>query len=116
MADIYIHYDYINDRLAPIWMIVHGPFDWRENLYIPIETPFKQQTTDDFNTDVLGSTVLLEDLIVSNRPEKHFSIRMSAIRGRTGDYIEEVELLIIQMSDIEDVLQMDVRKQFDWRI
>lgn len=105
---ITVYYDYLEDKLAPIWYVVgfrKGAFDWSKNtLYLPVEAPFQRQNTDDFNSHTLGLSVTLGDLTLNHEKPGKFGIYLPSLRQRAAEfYINcwDVEQLIIQVSDIE---------------
>lgn len=112
---ITFYYDYLEEKLAPIWYVVgfrKGEFDWSKNtLYIPVDAPFQRQSADDFHFDTLGLSVTLGDLTLNHEKPGKFGIHLPSLRQRAAaanvNYWD-VEQLIIQVCDIEELLQMNV--------
>ncbi|NRQ56085.1 hypothetical protein [Brevibacillus sp. HD1.4A] len=112
---ITVYYDYLEEKLAPIWYVVSfrkGEFDWSKNtLYIPVEAPFQRQGAEDFHSDTLGLSVTLGDLTLNHEKPGKFGIHLPSLRQRAAaanvDHWE-VEQFIIQVCDIEELLQMNV--------
>lgn len=119
MAKIGVIYDYIEDKISPMKMVIRfsqGEIDWTRNqMYVPIQTPFQRFDQYDFNLELPAISVHMEDLIVNQDKPGFFGINLKTIRERVGYIHEVIRVFFIQMSDIEDVLEMDIHQFFDWR-
>jgi hypothetical protein len=112
--------------LAPNWMVVHygrSKMNWDANqFYIPLEAPFKQKKREDFGDDEMSFSVTIEDLMIDiTRPNgfivnmKSILRRIHALKAAGNDFNHfEIDQFIIQMSDIEEIMQMDIRPFYDW--
>ncbi|OXM85813.1 hypothetical protein [Paenibacillus rigui] len=121
MAKISVYYDYHDDVLAPIWMFIsfgRRGIEWnRQKVYIPIESPFQRIYLEEINEDTVGLTIQLDDLTVNPDFPGSFGIDLAHILRRIRNHeelhklqLDEVEQFIIQIADLEELLQMDVRK------
>lgn len=122
MGVIKVFYDYHDDGIKPFKMVIKfrpGQIQWEKNkLIVPLTAPFQRQMSDQFSDGVLSASILLDDLIVDPEKPNTFGIYLPYIKERYKDYgpvLEDIEQFIIQMSDIEEVMQMDTRKYYDWR-
>ncbi|MGZ0050186.1 hypothetical protein [Brevibacillus gelatini] len=108
---ITVYYDYLEEKLAPIWYVVvfpKGEFDWSKNtLYLPIEAPFQRQNSDDFHSEALSISVTLGDLTLNHEKPGKFGIFLPFLLQRAAaanvDF-RDIKQLIIQVSNIEEVL------------
>jgi hypothetical protein len=89
----------------------------KSTLYIPINAPFQQLQSEEILELEAGITVLLEDLIVNPARPGSFGISLSRIKQRhshlLGD-LPSIQQLWIRMTDIEEVLQMEIRSFYSW--
>lgn len=128
MPDITVYYDHFEDRLAPVWMLVRltkGFLNGKEKyLPISIETPFNRHLAEDFHSDLMSMSLQMEDLTLHPEHPGEFRIYLPSLNERIQnekrrafeDFNEhDIEQLIIQMADIEEVLQTDIRQHYDWR-
>ncbi|QGQ95811.1 hypothetical protein EHS13_13460 [Paenibacillus psychroresistens] len=122
-----VYYDEFEGGLSPVWMIVPiNLIEWQlERFYISLSTPFEQFTTNDFDSNQLYLTVQIEDLIRNWNEQDSVGISLSSIRSRfesqkSNNDIDvefictDIEQLVIRMSDIEEVLQMNIRSYYKW--
>jgi hypothetical protein len=128
MAQISIYYDYFDDKLCPMWMIVKfksGSFNWtREKLYIPVNTPFERLMCHDFISTELGLTVVQDDLFVSYNKVGCFGISISRVKKRINKMrgekyaeffrLEDIEQLVIQVCDIEEIMVLSRDELNGW--
>jgi hypothetical protein len=123
-----VYYDQFEDGLAPVWMLLPiNTLEWQlERFYVSLSTPFEQFTTDDFDTNQLYVSVHIEDLIRNWKERESIGISLSSILQRfktqksnneiDEEYvISDIEHMVVRMSDIEEVLQMNIRSYYDWR-
>jgi hypothetical protein len=113
MDNISVYYDYRDDVLCPVWMIINCPGTNSNDLMeISIEAPFERSKTEDFNSDMMSLSIFQEELTVNPYKPNHFGINIHAVSERIKKEVDifEVEQFIIQIIDIEEVLQMDCRK------
>jgi len=115
MAEIKVYYDYHDGKLAPIWYVFkfkRGVVDWdKSRINFRINAPFEQMNTEDFDQSTQGVSILDSDLTVNSHKPGHFSVDLQAVRKRVetayGIDSSDVEQLVIQVSDIEEILQMN---------
>jgi len=114
--------------LVPMKMIIRfgrGDIRWDEpSVYFPINAPFEQLRLEDFNDDTMSLSIIQADLIRNFEKPDQFGVylpfvieRMESSKNSYGydfDYYE-IEQFIIQMDDLEEVLQMNIRRFYDWR-
>ncbi|TMV49404.1 hypothetical protein FE783_12890 [Paenibacillus mesophilus] len=120
MAKFRVVYDYSDHGLVPTTFVIRfqtGKVKWDMfSLYIRIASPFQRILSEDFQ-DVAGISVFLEDLMINQEKPGTFGINLARIKHRykINDLTNDEPLFfIIQMADIGDVLQMDVRNFYDW--
>lgn len=89
----------------------------KSTLYIPISAPFQQLHMEEIPELEAGITVLIEDLIVNPARPASFGISLSRIKQRHTILLDEhpsIQQLWIRMTDIEEVLQMEIRSLYSW--
>ncbi|KRE97116.1 hypothetical protein ASG89_30135 [Paenibacillus sp. Soil766] len=89
----------------------------KSTLYIPIHAPFQQLHFEEILDLEAGISVLLEDLIVNPSRPAAFGISLSRIKQRHTLLLDEhpsIQQLWIRMTDIEEVLQMEIRSYYSW--
>jgi hypothetical protein len=121
MATIKVYYDYFENGIAPVWLLVHfgrGRIDWsKEQIYLPIVAPFQRIESEDIHEETISFTILIEDLTVNPYETGLYGIHLRNVLKRLQTreeyqaiHPDEIEQFVIQISDLEEVLQMDVRK------
>ena len=80
-----------------------GNEDWTRTLFVNPVQPLEQFDPLDLG-DVVGASVLLEDLIINRDTPGQFGINLPQIATRSGT--NEIEQLYIQLSEVEDILFM----------
>lgn len=98
--------------LLPVWMIIdHSIFDWDKTFYIDITTPFERLTFDDRPALTVPDFTYVRNEVVNHFGINLSSVKASAIRSTDSKYIDFscVERLVLRISDIEDVLQYNVK-------
>jgi len=122
MAKMLMYYDYYDDQLVPMKMVIYfgrGNLDLSKNtVYVPIEAPFKRIVMEDSNNDTMSMSITQGDLVLNPGRPGQFGISLPLIIQRMEktkleqkfdfDYAD-VEQFIIQMDDLEEVLKMDIR-------
>lgn len=78
-----------------------GNEDWTRVLFVHPVQPLEQFDPLDLG-DVVGASVLLEDLIIKRDAPGQFGINLPQIAARSG--YNEIEQLYIQLSDVEDII------------
>jgi len=121
MAKIVVYYDFHDETIKPFTIVIkfkQGELDWNKNsITVPLEAPFNRFMSEDFSDAVLSASVLLDDLTVNPDKPNQFSIHIPTIKQRYAESTSdlwEIEQLVIRMTDLEEVLQMDPRKYYDW--
>jgi len=109
-----VYYDYFDGLLSPIWFVINfrkGELDWyNDRAYIPVNAPFERQDAQDFFSEKMGITVSLGELILHKEKPGKFGILLDPLRRRALETLTdywEAEYLVIQISDLEEVLQMN---------
>lgn len=129
MAKISIYYDYTDDKLCPMWMIIKfkkGFFDWsKEKLYIAVNLPFERKMTEDFMEMDLALTITQADLITSQHKVGCFGIHIPTVKKRINKMrgekyaeffrLDDIEAFVIQIGDIEEVMAMSSYEMYGWR-
>ncbi|MDR6553861.1 hypothetical protein [Paenibacillus qinlingensis] len=89
----------------------------KSTLYIPISAPFQQLHIEEIPELEAGITVLLEDLVVNPARPASFGISLSRMEQRHTILLQnhpQIQQLWIRMTDIEEVLQMEIRSFYSW--
>jgi len=115
MAEIKVYYDYHEGQLVPLWFVFifkQGTIDWdKSRINFRIDAPFQRMHTEDSDQSAIGVSILDSDLTVIPSKPGHFRVNLEAVRQRIeteyGIDVQEVEQLVIQVSDIEEILQMN---------
>ncbi|MBB3132152.1 hypothetical protein FHS19_006879 [Paenibacillus rhizosphaerae] len=129
MFNISVIYDYESQGMLPAWMLIKpndGCFDWKsEAFYIPIEAPFQKISREELNDYSLGLSVTQADLVMSVKHPNYFGIfvprlkqRINQMRGEKYTpffHLADIEHLVVQMTDIEIVMEMNVLSKYAWR-
>lgn len=97
--------NFYTDDIKPLTLLIklEGNEDWTQTLFVHPVQPFEQVEPFDLG-DVIGASVLLEDLIINRDAPGQFGINLPQIAFRSG--YNEIEQLYIQLSDVEDILIM----------
>jgi hypothetical protein len=107
-----VYYDYHDGELVPIWYVIEFPggVDWSHPYFhLPIQAPFEKQNAEDFDSDMLGVSVTMNDLTLTAK-HNHIGIDLLLIQKRldeAGIDKMDVKQFIIQVADIEEILQME---------
>ncbi|MCY9695601.1 hypothetical protein [Paenibacillus alginolyticus] len=121
MAKLTVFYEFDEERIQPFLMSLRfRPIELdfsKTSLYVPIRAPFQQLRMEEIPDLEVGITVLLEDLIVNPAHPDCIGISLSRIKQRHLALLHDlpnIQQLWIRMSDIEEVLQMDIRSLYSW--
>lgn len=111
---IKVFYDYFDGALAPIWYVIlfkKGELDWNKDMaYVPVTAPFDRLSPEEFPAEGMGITVTLGDLTLNEERPGKFGINLDPLRRRStenGKDFWESEFLVLQVSDLEELLQMN---------
>lgn len=123
MAKLSVYYDRdLEGILTPVWMILEVNDNdriWeRSILWMSLEAPFKRHRAEDFNNEEMVASVLLSELTVNLEAPNKFGINIVALNKRIlslGADPSEINKLVIRICDIAEVLEVDVRRYYDWR-
>lgn len=118
-----VYYDIQEGIHVPIWMIARfgrGKIKWYKTYaYIPVTAPFKRKLAEEFNELTLSVSVQLDDLTIPPHRPGEFGINLQRILNRirknkdTCDMdLDDIEQFVIQMSDIEEVLQLAAARYY----
>ncbi|MFD0589549.1 hypothetical protein ACFQZE_16290 [Paenibacillus sp. GCM10027627] len=109
----------------PVWLMLDdiGGEQWNSALYILFEAPFERFLFHELDQDVMALSVP-DHVYVKDRDNPFaIGIHMPALKSyanrmmaASDDYYSEADLsrLMLRISDIEDILQLDVRAQLSW--
>ncbi|GGH28632.1 hypothetical protein [Paenibacillus segetis] len=98
--------DFYGEAKRPLQLIIQvrpGELDWTRTLYLPLSSPFEPFEVEEFG-DVVGVSVLMEDLIRQPGSEPVIGIHLPSIAQRHGT---EIYHFVVQMDDIEEVLKFE---------
>ncbi|GAA4864964.1 hypothetical protein GCM10023310_50540 [Paenibacillus vulneris] len=108
--------------LVPMKLIVRfprGKMLWdKPAVYIPLDVPFRRHYSEDFLEDLMSIAIGIDDMMMSFDKPKHIGISLTRVMERMEKMkerdmlvfqYEDIEQFIIQIDDIEQVLQMQVR-------
>jgi len=108
--------------LVPMKLIVRfprGKMLWdKPAVYIPLDVPFCRHYSEDFLEDLMSIAIGIDDMMMSFDKPKHIGISLTRVMERMEKMkerdmlvfqYEDIEQFIIQIDDIEQVLQMQVR-------
>lgn len=112
---VYYDSDY-EGKLYPLWYTVEEKFDWDLlSIYLPISAPFERIDSIQFDDEIIGCSVFAQELLVNHDKPDQLGINLEAVKARISDRIEpnKVRRLIIQISEIEELLQIG-KEQFNW--
>lgn len=115
-SKVYYDSDY-EGNLYPLWYTIEGSIDWDQpTLYFPINAPFERIDSISFDDEIIGCSVFAQELIAHQNKPNQLGINLEAVRSRISENIEphKVERLIIQVSDIEELMQIG-KELFEWR-
>jgi hypothetical protein len=114
MAKIKVFYDYHEGEQVPIWYVIRfnaSELDYNKTLYIPIEAPFEATSLDGFDESIMAVSIFISDLTLNPNKINRFGIHLPAIHQRlelSGVDTLDIEQFVLQVSDIEEILQMKV--------
>jgi hypothetical protein len=121
MYNITVYYDYHEGIQVPLSYIItfsKGGLNWlEENLYIPMESPFELHGVEDYVDSFLGLAVHSGDLTIPDHKPGYFGIYLPDLRRRiveAGYDYWDVEQLVIRVTDLEELLQMDFIREKVW--
>jgi hypothetical protein len=113
---VYYDSDY-EGNLYPLWYTLEGTIDWEQpTFYFPVTAPFERIDSVQFDDGIIGCSVLAQELLVHQNKPNQLGINLDAVKTRAIEHIEpeKIERLIIQLSDMEELLHMG-RELFEWR-
>ncbi|MDQ0890851.1 hypothetical protein QFZ81_005939 [Paenibacillus sp. V4I9] len=122
MAKLTVFYDFHEERIQPFLMSLHfrpHELDWNKtSMYVPLDAPFQKLKMEEIPDLEAGITVLLDDLVVNLGHPQCIGISISRIQQRhlalPTDILQSIQQLWIRMSDIEEVLHMNIRSLYPW--
>ncbi|MEK5479924.1 hypothetical protein NYE70_23800 [Paenibacillus sp. FSL R5-0407] len=129
MYNLSVIYDYNEEGSWPAWMIIKpaaGGFDWKqETLYVPLRTPFQKLSRDEIDEYALGLSIVQTELVISTDYPDQLGVylprvkeRIKKIRGESYSplfQLSDIQHFVVQMSDVEIVMQMNLSSIFDFR-
>ncbi|MGE8207750.1 hypothetical protein ACQKP0_25090 [Heyndrickxia sp. NPDC080065] len=103
-------YDYEPEgRQRNMWFVIDfmEPIPWMEKtMYIKV-SPCDYKDVYEFQDDIIGCTILLEELIITHRGPEYLGFNLQAIHDRlcrVGMDPVQMERFIIQAVDVKEVL------------
>lgn len=109
-AKMSVIYDYEPDgRQRNMWFVIdfREPIPWTEKaMYIKV-VPFGYKDVYEFQDDIIGCSVLLEELLLMHKGPEYIGVNLQAIQDRltiVGMESIQVERFIIQVVDLKEVL------------
>jgi hypothetical protein len=113
--------------LNPVWLVVYfgrEKFNWKaKRFFIELEAPFKRikRGEMDIGENVMSFSVTIEDLVLDVLRPEGFLVDIQSMLLRIKKLHEtqffdhlDIDQFIIQMADIEDVMQMNISRYYDW--
>lgn len=115
-----VYYDYFEGQLLPVWMIVRPISDeWDANrILIHIDAPFERKLGEELSNDLLSVSVELDDLILLEDQTRTLCITLDRLISKiqaAGYHYSDIDQLLLQICDVEEVLHMDLRTNYEWR-
>jgi hypothetical protein len=110
-----VYFDELDGLLFPKLLIVPASTKHSTQTF-QLETPFERFTAEDFHDEFKGLTITLGELIRVANHETTFSVHIPSVRTfltkRYGSdqHLENIEHFVILIDDLEELLQVDVRK------
>lgn len=110
----------------PNWLIVNygrGRIDWEaDQFFVSLEAPFQRKRHEDFIDDEMSFSVAIEDIMRDILQPTGFAVNLRSVLRRihalkaAGNRFDhyDIDQFIIQMADVEEIMQMDVRPFYDW--
>jgi hypothetical protein len=114
-SKVYYDSDY-EGNLYPLWYTIEGSIDWEEpTFYFSVTAPFERIDSIQFDDELIGCSVFAQELMVHPSKPNQLGISLETVRSRISENIEpyKVERLVIQVSDIEELMQIG-RELFEW--
>lgn len=99
-----VYCDFISEGMHPLQLIIRpepGELDWSKTLYLPLSGPFEPFEAEQFG-DLIGASILLEDLVVGNDSPEQIGIALPQVAERYPG--ADISLLILQIADVEEIL------------
>jgi hypothetical protein len=110
-----VYYDELEGLLYPKLLIVPASTEQLTPTY-KLDVPFERFNAEDFHDEFKGLTITLGELIRVANHETTFSVHIPSVRTfltqRYGSdqHLEGIEHFVILLDDLEELLQVDVRK------
>lgn len=140
MPTVWVYYeeDPVESHLVPQKLNIYfgaGVIKWDESyFYQLLEAPFQRMTPADwYDEDVMSVTISQGELLRNPDKPGHFGIHLPSLKqrleqelvrdlknlGLQADHVnigyEVIQQFIINLADLEEIMQMDVRPYYDWR-
>lgn len=110
-----VYYDEIDGKLHPQWLLLPVVTD-KQYVTYSIEAPFQRFYSEDFHESLKLITVTQAALVKDPFNPNCFSVHMPQIINDLDvtpiGNLDEADFFIVQMSDLEEVLQMSVYERF----
>lgn len=111
-----IFYDEIDGELHPKLMIVPYSSTDSNRLEINLIGPFERMHPEDFHDDFQGLTISLGEMLRDPFDDNTFSIDLELVEkylvknGISTLVMAEIEYFVMLIDDIEELMQMNVRR------
>ncbi|MGO4181851.1 hypothetical protein AB4Z17_11765 [Paenibacillus sp. TAF43_2] len=129
-AKLSVYFDYIEAELVPIWMILkfkQGGIDWSQDyIYVPVNLPFHRFMSEDFDDHIISLSITSTELVVSPERPTYVGIHLPTVKERINKLrgeklapqflMDDIVQLLILVSDLEEILNMNYLSIFTWKI
>lgn len=112
-----VYYDDIDGELYPQRLLLPIKTD-EERVTYSIEAPFERFYPEDFHDSIMLATVTQAAMIRDPFDDKCFSISIPQVisdlkmNSNYTESLNDMDYFIIQMADLEELMQMNVRERF----
>ncbi|MDF2835861.1 MAG: hypothetical protein K0Q63_1501 [Paenibacillus sp.] len=118
--NVYYEEDGETGQQIPVWILLHDAkgADWSKTLYVRLNGPFEAHGLDEWDEDLLALSV--PDHVYVRHPKNqalvglHLPTLRAYVERQTSIATEpigilDIDRLLLRISDVEDVLQYNVR-------
>lgn len=115
-----VYYDEIDGELYPERLLLPIPAD-KQHVTYSIEAPFERFYSEDFHDSIKIATVTQAALRRDPFNANCFSISISQVirdlkmNNNYTESLNDMDYFIIQMADLEELMQMNVRDRFAYK-
>ncbi|MFF2889820.1 hypothetical protein [Paenibacillus sp. NPDC057967] len=109
----------------PIWLMIEETesLDWNNTLYIRLDAPFEQYLFEDYDMENMALSVPDHVYVRNIDDPSVFGIHLPALSAYAKRIaamaehpfsLHDLSRLMLRISDIEETLQFEVRRQVQW--